>query len=97
MPTRQPPAYYDIWDSRGATLRQHARQAKAAGLKAFMFYHYWFAHGRTALSKPLEDTILKRRCAPPADPVAQLARPGPHACAAAAAQVWRQAPSPVSP
>ena len=50
--------YYDIWDHDAQTLRAQAAEAKSAGVQAFMFYHYWFAHGRTALSRPLEDALL---------------------------------------
>jgi hypothetical protein len=50
--------YYDIWDEGAATLRAQAAEARSAGVRAFMFYHYWFAHGRTALSRPLEDALL---------------------------------------
>ena len=39
---RHPLRYYDIGADGGATLRQQAAQARAAGLKAFVFYHYWF-------------------------------------------------------
>ena len=50
--------YYNIWDDGAQTLRAQAAEAKQAGVGAFMFYHYWFAHGRTALSRPLEDALL---------------------------------------
>ena len=56
-PIRHPRSYYDIGDG-GQTLRKQAQQARQAGLKAFVFYHYWFGLGRTVLSKPLEDTLL---------------------------------------
>ena len=38
--------YYDIWDAHARTIHSQAREAAAAGFKAFMFYHYWFAHGQ---------------------------------------------------
>ena len=50
--------YYDIWDNGAATLKAQAREARAAGVRAFMFYHYWFPHGRTLLSRPLEEALL---------------------------------------
>ena len=31
--------YYDIWDSEADTLRAQATEARAAGVRAFMFYH----------------------------------------------------------
>ena len=49
--------YYNIADD-GRTLREQAEEARRGGFKAFMFYHYWFEHGRTALSQPLERTLL---------------------------------------
>jgi len=54
---QHPANYYDIWDD-GQTLRRQASQAREAGLSAFVFYHYWFGKGRTALTRPLEDAIL---------------------------------------
>lgn len=79
---RQPRrGYYDIWDGSGATLRAQAAEAKRAGIRAFMFYHYWFAHGRTALSRPLEDALLDSG--------------GEHAAAAAAAAVNRRGNRPL--
>lgn len=50
--------YYDIWDAHARTIRAQAQQAAAAGFQAFMFYHYWFAHGRTALTRPVEDALF---------------------------------------
>lgn len=54
---RHPPVYYDIADG-GETLRRQARQARAHGVSAFVFYHYWFQGGRTTLTKPLQDALL---------------------------------------
>ena len=34
--------YYDIWDSEADTLRAQATEARAAGVRAFMFYHCAF-------------------------------------------------------
>ena len=59
--------YYDIWDNPGGlgpgptfpnTLLSQAQAASRAGFGAFMFYHYWFAHGRRALTRPIEDALL---------------------------------------
>ena len=51
--------YYDIWDAHARTIHSQAREAAAAGFKAFMFYHYWFANGRTALTRPLEAALFQ--------------------------------------
>ncbi len=42
-------------------LRKHAREAKASGIGAFIFYSYWFEHGRRALEKPLLQLLPHRR------------------------------------
>lgn len=34
-------------------LRSHAELAKQHGIGAFIFYYYWFEHGRRALQKPI--------------------------------------------
>ena len=50
--------YYDIGDREGQTLRAQAAEAKAAGISAFMIYHYWFAFGRGPLTQPIERAIF---------------------------------------
>lgn len=42
-------------------LREQATLAKSHGLGAFIFYHYWFEHGRRALHKPLEALLPRRK------------------------------------
>ena len=53
-----PMRYYDTADG-GATIREQAKKAREAGLKAFMFYHYYFGSGRTSLNKPIEDAVIR--------------------------------------
>lgn len=54
---RHPPVYYDIADG-GVTLRRQARQARSHGVSVFVFYHYWFAGGRTVLTRPLREALI---------------------------------------
>jgi len=42
-------------------LRLHAKQAAASGIGAFIFYSYWFEHGRRALDKPLLQLLPRKR------------------------------------
>ena len=42
-------------------LRKHAQQAKGSGIGAFIFYSYWFEHGRRALEKPLLQLLPRNR------------------------------------
>ena len=53
-----PMRYYDTADG-GATIREQAKKAREAGLKAFMLYHYYFGSARTSLNKPIEDAVIR--------------------------------------
>ena len=39
------------------TLQKHAKLASKYGLGAFIFYSYWFEHGRRVLARPLESLL----------------------------------------
>ena len=52
------PADLGFYDLRLPDIRyQQAEMAKAYGIDAFAFYHYWFGNGKQLLETPFQDTL----------------------------------------
>ena len=48
---------FEEYDLNLGVRRKHASLARSAGIGAFIFYSYWFEHGRRALDKPLMELL----------------------------------------
>ena len=57
-PVRTPRRLYKL---NYEVLRNQAKLARSQGVRVFVFYTYWFEHGRTALFKPIRDLLPDRR------------------------------------
>lgn len=55
------PADLGFYDLRLPDIRyQQAEMAKAYGIDAFAFYHYWFGNGKQLLERPFQDILRIR-------------------------------------
>lgn len=52
--------YYCLLDN-GKTMEEQAKLAKANGITGFCYYHYYFAHGKKLLEKPLEEMLANKK------------------------------------
>src|ERR1700748_3349601 len=56
------PADLGYYDLRIPEVReQQADMARAYGIEGFMYYHYWFGHGKQLLEMPLNDVLASKK------------------------------------